>query len=910
MRRLFRETRGAVTIFVTLLLIPAILVSGTAVDLARIHSARSVLQDANQLAANSVLTQYNALLYDLYGLFGVAKDDPILGQLLDDYIRVSVFGESYQNRKLGTLQLLYGSDISLEQAINDDMNLEDTRIIRRQIEEYMKFRGPVIIVEEIIKAIDGNTLKADTEVIGDKAAIDSLIAELSEKYKELYDAIIAADKCPSPFGGITGGYYASMSSHLGSIRDQFIALEECYSDWENVSSSYIPGDTDDPGAAATAQAEYEALKKDYKAKYAAIMANIKAFTVGGTRGSNWSNGRWRTTNSGTVAIESIISNAKQTGENFKPNFDVVVRIAGEIDSMHDDLTRKVDELERKLNSGECSEELKKGLTEKHGTPPMSLIERYRDILKWKNITAMSKTYRDGGYSYIDNEFIVTLDGVKYRNVNNPAAGSLTLAELANLSSNPAFALSESISAANSKAALFASFQGKSVSYGVPPGFKTFAEHPGQNREFFEALTNMVNQPVRDPIKMYDGQEDAEGADSGEKQRNLIENVLKLVNTVYDGLTNNPLGAKKIEDADTPDPERLNIFEILTLIPQAISNPVVNIIKDPGSSMQGLMNYLLLLTYGASMFSNYTTSKPDSLGKTRDDLNEIEFTKTITDVPISPEVNYFFQSEWEYLYHGSKSAGANLSAITRLLFLVRLVCDYITVFSVNEVTTIVLSIQTAFAWFPPLGLFLGELARGAFVAAEALVDVVLLRTGYKVPLIKNALKNEWVCSPGGIMAAIGKITEETLKPGNTSKEKNSESGGVVGGNTAGGGSEEEDKGKGLSYSQYMLFFFIAHAVFYIGGQECAADELAERVGDLIEWNLINYESKSNADESKMAEAVGKEDRFRLCNMYTGFSLSTTVDLRMLFLSLPFAARGANGVVPPGTLQITVTDYRGY
>ena len=162
MRKFFQNTKGAVTVFVTLLLIPAVLISGTAVDLARLHTARSVLQDANQLAANTVLTQYNALLYDLYGLFGVAEDDPILGKLLDDYIRVSVFGLPAQDKEIGSLQLLYASEISLDAPVLcDEMRLENEDVLRRQIEEYMKFRGPVIIVKEIIEALENNKLKAD-----------------------------------------------------------------------------------------------------------------------------------------------------------------------------------------------------------------------------------------------------------------------------------------------------------------------------------------------------------------------------------------------------------------------------------------------------------------------------------------------------------------------------------------------------------------------------------------------------------------------------------------------------------------------------------------------------------------------------------------------------------------------------
>lgn len=77
MRKLFHNCKGAVTVMVTLLLIPSILVSGTGVDLARIYTAKSVVQDANQLAANSVLAGYEALLQDLYGLFGVMTEGSV-----------------------------------------------------------------------------------------------------------------------------------------------------------------------------------------------------------------------------------------------------------------------------------------------------------------------------------------------------------------------------------------------------------------------------------------------------------------------------------------------------------------------------------------------------------------------------------------------------------------------------------------------------------------------------------------------------------------------------------------------------------------------------------------------------------------------------------------------------------------
>jgi len=882
MRSFFRNSSGAVTVFVSFLLVPALLVSGTAVDLARIHTARSIVQDANQLAANSVLTQYNALLHDIYGVMGVEADDPILFALLDEYVRVSIFGEAH-DKSFGTLQLFYGSDLSMEEiAFQRDQNLGDAGVLRRQIEEYMKFRGPVIIVEQFLAALDNNNLKEDTEIIKDKMDIDSSIADIYDKYKELYDAINAADLLMSITYGISGASFGAVSSRLKLIQGQFVTLRNTYSSWEN--APYTATDT--------------SLKDDRAAHYYAMLDNFRVYTVGGGLGVNWSDGGWRRPlNPINVGLIESIEKAKLQGENFKQKFDLVVDIAKEIDSMNGELRKKIDDLEEKINKSE-NEEFKSSLTEKTGVPPMSVIERYRSILGWDAIEVMAKAFSDGGYDYIDNSFIPLLDGVCYRNLGNSSAPTLSLDELISLSSDSRFDLSESVSAARSMAGIFAAFPESSVTYGMPPGFKKFAEHPGKNREFYEALKAMITQPPLAPVKIFDGQEEEEsesGSDSEGKQRNIIKNLLEIVESAYIGLSNQPLGARHISDSSTAARERLGITDIVRLIPSALSNPVMQAIHDPIGSIERAGDYLLLLTYSTSMFSNYTTTRPESIGKSKDKLDEIEFPKSITGVPISPEVNYFFQSEWEYLYSGYDNAGKNLNAITSLLFIVRLVCNYITVFSVQEVTAVVSSIRVAFAWNPPLGIVLGELARAAFVAAESLIDVAALRTGHKVPFLKNAKEGEWVCCPSGIKNVISKLVSGESEDGEEKKEE-----------------KEEKEEKGLTYSNYMLIFFAAKALFHVRSDPDPATELATRTGNLIEWNMVNYISKAGADETKMAEALVARNRFRLVYMKTGFSLTTTVNMRMLFLSLPFAQHytDSRGIYMPGTIPIRVTDHRGY
>ena len=148
MRKFFRDCKGAVTVMVTLLLIPAILVSGTGVDIARIYAARSTLQDANQLAANSVLASYDALLQDLYGLFGVMEEN--LEGIAEKYVDLAVVGEDWNERGIGTFQTFYGSVSTAGNiTVVPNQNLENPDVLRRQIEEYSKFRAPAIIVSEL-----------------------------------------------------------------------------------------------------------------------------------------------------------------------------------------------------------------------------------------------------------------------------------------------------------------------------------------------------------------------------------------------------------------------------------------------------------------------------------------------------------------------------------------------------------------------------------------------------------------------------------------------------------------------------------------------------------------------------------------------------------------------------------------
>jgi len=847
MRGLLSYSKGAITVFVTLLLIPAILVSGAAVDLARIYTARSIIQDANQLAANAVLSQYDSLAGGLYGLFGVMEDAKLL-DMANDCIEVSIFGEDWQNRGLGTFQLFYGSSVDKSEILFEhDKNLKNTEVLRRQIDEYMKFRGPAVIVSEFFDKLEKSTIGDDLEIIKDKMAIDESMQKITEKYRELYGAIVEADKCKSNIGV---GSFGSMSASLVAIQEQFAELGNCYESMQNA-----------------ADGSDEKLK--YEEKCAGILEKIRQLASGGSPRLNtwtdgkrnaagaWVPGRWTTQSTSVVGLAGNIANAKTKADNFKEKFLAVAEIAKQIDSMKSELNAKIDSLEYSLQNGFCDEGLKNGLLDKTGSPPKSVIDRYREALK-QDVSPFAQKYKTAGDLYIE-EVKTMLDGVKYRDAGDDSADSLTPGELAAIG----MALAP-------RAAHFAGFA--DVTYHLPEGFIKFSgvddsknDVPGweENAKFFKELQELLNGFGGKTIG-YDGSKTDEKKDVEKKQREITDEFLKVVEEAYNSQNSDPKGAKYIGSPKTPAAINFDIAEIFKLYSQAIDEGVADVFKDPEKSIKNAAEYILLLAYDVSMFSNYTTAKPGGTPE-----------KSIAGIPFGPEVNYFYQSEWEYIYNGSESAEENLEAIARQLFMVRLVCNYISVFDVPEIQNITLSVQEAFSGFPLLGVELSETVRLVFAVAESVLDLALLRGGYAVPFIKK--NHEWVCHPG---------------PDLTDKLKNMDL-------------AAHKYSGGVSYSTYVIHFLLAGNPGFREG-----DLFAERTAQLIEWNIINYRGKVNADEAKMSEELKKAGRFTIDKLKTDFQITTTVDMRMLFLSLPFAQKGINGIIPPKTAQFTVSDCRGY
>lgn len=391
-------------------------------------------------------------------------------------------------------------------------------------------------------------------------------------------------------------------------------------------------------------------------------------------------------------------------------------------------------------------------------------------------------------------------------------------------------------------------------------------------------------------ELYGGTKGGKGNDKGAYEKSIKSLIGKIGGAFKDFLEFNPEGAHKFANAQAAaaakeEEERKSYIEEdwgknPSIIKDAMDD---NIISRIGNGLESAANKVLLLTYDSEMFSCYATGK--SGGSSNEENKEPEYT--MTGIPLGIEVNYYYQSELEFLFHGNRAeAIENLMATAGLIFLVRLVFNYVASFSIPSVQNTVTVVKGALAWAGPFAIAAGELARLALVLGESALDVGRLKGGSRVALYKigdhvNDTDQGWRFSLGGLIdegaAGIGKAKLNIKE-------------------------ESDDDSTGMAYKDYMRLFLLL-----IDG-----DVLAQRTANLIEMNMTNVKENiaSKGDHEAREAAMSEADMFLMRDAATGISLTTSLDLRMLFLSMPFAQEGVNGTIPPGKLEIAVTDYRGY
>jgi len=173
------QEKGAITVFLALLFMSLIIFAGTIIDIVRIAAADRKVQSVLGSSARSVLASYDNEIIGSYGMYGIntADDD-----IEDDFYRyVSV---NLKERHEGISFI----DIKVEredvEVLGMDSLLSD-EVFNKQVQEYMKYRTPIKVAENLIEQLNNIKLEKKVEFAQSEKLTRDKARELRTKANEV-----------------------------------------------------------------------------------------------------------------------------------------------------------------------------------------------------------------------------------------------------------------------------------------------------------------------------------------------------------------------------------------------------------------------------------------------------------------------------------------------------------------------------------------------------------------------------------------------------------------------------------------------------------------------------------------------------------------------------------------------------
>lgn len=272
MYKFMENNRGAISIFLIIVLVPMLVVSSIFVDMSRLRLANAAATSAGDLTLNTALTDYDAVLKDMYGLFATSQSIDELLENLEDYYKKSIAAagvapadaDNYVDQIMSMLKSPTGTDDLMNINLTDfqvskptGASLSNPAILKAQIIEFMKYRGPLDLGSSFLDALQGmKNLSKQTELVDSKNKFYAEQKSLLENLESAWRNIQAYQYASASIGFPTGSYIETQAAGMGNnaaklgdaIRDMVKYLY--YSDYlyENQCAIELDkGDDEDSG---------------------------------------------------------------------------------------------------------------------------------------------------------------------------------------------------------------------------------------------------------------------------------------------------------------------------------------------------------------------------------------------------------------------------------------------------------------------------------------------------------------------------------------------------------------------------------------------------------------------------------------------------------------------------------------
>lgn len=201
--KIFYRRRGAISVFLTLILLPTLVFGGMVTDAARIFGSKSLVSGAGELAMNAGLSQYDTQLKDAYGLMVMEKPPEAMQEELEQYFISTIRSSGLDGADEVSSLIDLRCDSGFHVYNVDGSQIYMTDVEKQQILEYMKYRAPVCMGEDLWeKLMEIRDSKKQVEATSAQLDFADSMEDLQEACenanKALSDYVSAAETFPQP----------------------------------------------------------------------------------------------------------------------------------------------------------------------------------------------------------------------------------------------------------------------------------------------------------------------------------------------------------------------------------------------------------------------------------------------------------------------------------------------------------------------------------------------------------------------------------------------------------------------------------------------------------------------------------------------------------------------------------------
>ena len=217
MKRFIKETRGAIAVFMSVIILLLVILEGFLIDGSKVLAAKMTMSSAGEMALNAGLTEYNEALRDIYGLFAVSKSTEDLQTNLKKYykqtimdstgiedegyidqmyavfqrkLKNSVTGAGTGENQLGSLIDLDLSDSGFSVEGVKGTELSNSHVLKSQLLQYMKYRGPASLGYGMFEKLTAfKDIKKQQKAMDSKLNYEEKMSDIQEECVNAYRTI-------------------------------------------------------------------------------------------------------------------------------------------------------------------------------------------------------------------------------------------------------------------------------------------------------------------------------------------------------------------------------------------------------------------------------------------------------------------------------------------------------------------------------------------------------------------------------------------------------------------------------------------------------------------------------------------------------------------------------------------------